>query len=442
MSQEGQALRGYMAAQFGYFAAGSMMGVLYPWMYTQVLHLPDHVYGIAQTIAQVPLLLILFGGAAADGRALSSYLARLQLASTLPAVILLAMTALHVVSFPVVVACAFITSTLGAFIMPARDALLAHAAPNNRALSQAVAAATAAMFAGQMTGFAIASLASTLGLKWLLLVHIVLIVGAAVLTSRQRLGNDARIERPPRRFSEVLSDIRGGLGVTWSDTRLRTMTMIVAFSSIAMNSAFVVGLPLLVRDIYQGTSLGIAALFIAFMAGTTITSVVLSRIKPIERQGRVFMTLFLNSVLMFIGVHFAPPFWVVVLLIFGWGLGAGCGMVLSRSIIQAAAPPLFRARVLSVFQLAQMGGSVVGPFILGAISQRFGILNAMLAVSCWTLFLWAMFSLLTPVWSFQRQEDHHGASSDPELPAGPQEYLRSDHQGKKGGISDDTLPGN
>jgi MFS family permease len=443
MSQESAALRGYMAAQFGYFAAGSMMGVLYPWMYTQVLHLPDNVYGMAQTIAQIPLLLILFGGAAADGRALSSYLARLQLASTIPAAVLLASTAFNATTFYVVVACAFATSVLGAFIMPARDALLAHAAPNNRALSQAVAAATSAMFAGQLCGFALGSLASIVGLKWLLLFHIVLIVAAAIATSVQKLGNDALIIRDaPRKFTEVLSEIRGGLSVTWSDARLRTITLIVAASSIAMNSAFMVGLPLLVRDVYKGTSLGIAALFIAFMLGTTITSALLSRMKPIERQGRVFMTMFLNSAIMFLGVHFAPPFWGAVLLIFGWGLGAGFGMVLSRSIIQAAAPPAFRARVLSVFQLAQMLGSMIGPFILGAISYRFGILNALLAVPCWVLFLWASFSLLTPVWSFQRQEDHHGPQPEPDAPLGPQEYLRSDHQGKKGGISDDTLPGN
>jgi MFS family permease len=293
-----------------------------------------------------------------------------------------------------------------------------------------------------MVGFALGSLATTVGLKALLAAHILILVTAAVLTSRQALGNTGAIRQSRRSLRAVAADISEGLSVTWRDARLRTITLIVACSSIAMNSGFVVGLPLLVRDVYKGTSYGVAALFIAFMVGTTITSIYLSRRKPIDAQGRVFMTLFLNSAIMFFGLHLGPPFWVAVLLVFGWGLGAGFGMVLTRSIIQAAAPPAFRARVLSVFQLAQTIGSLIGPFILGWVIHRFGVLDAMLAIPCWVLLLWALFSATTPVWSFRRQENFAPpAVEDPLMPAGPQEYLRSDHQGKKGGISDDTLPG-
>jgi MFS family permease len=436
-------LRGYMLAQFAFFAASSMMGLLYPWIYTQHLHLPADRVGIAQSISQIPLLLVLFGGATADGRALSAYLARLQLAFIAPAGLLLVTLIAGVMTFPVVVCAAFGAAVVSAFIMPARDALLTHAAPPGRALTQAVAAATSAMFAGQMVGFALGSLASTTGLKVLLVAHILIIVFAAIVTSRQGLGNSARTRSSARSIREVSADISEGLKVTWRDTRLRTITLIVACSSIAMNSGFVVGLPLLVRDVYKGTSYGVAALFIAFMVGTTITSIYLSRRKPIDAQGRVFMTLFLNSAVMFFGLHLGPPFWVSVLLVFGWGLGAGFGMVLTRSIIQASAPPAYRARVLSVFQLAQTIGSLVGPFVLGWVIHRYGVLDAMLAIPCWVVLLWALFSATTPVWSFRRQEDPGvPAVEDPLTPAGPQEYLRSDHQGKKGGMSDDTLPGN
>lgn len=435
-------LRGYMLAQFMFFAGSSMMGLLYPWIYTQLLHLPANQIGLAQSLSQIPLLLVLFGGATADGRALSSYLARLQMWFIAPAAILLITHIAGVMIFPVVVLAAFAASVISAFIMPARDALLAHAAPPGRALTQAVASATAAMFAGQMFGFALGSLASTVGLKSLLLAHILVLAAAAAITSRQGLGNQGHVPRAMRSLREVTSDISEGLKVTWRDVRLRTITLIVACSSIAMNSAFVVGLPILVRDVYKGTSYGVAALFIAFMVGTTITSIYLSRRTPIEAQGRVFMTLFLNSAIMFLGLHTGPPFWLAVVLVFGWGLGAGFGMVLTRSIIQAAAPATYRARVLSVFQLAQTIGSMIGPFILGWIIHRYGVLDAMLAVPCWVLFLWAVFSFSTPVWSFRRQEDSGaGAVEDPLTPAGPQEYLRSDHQGKKGGISDETLPG-
>lgn len=118
-------------------------------------------------------------------------------------------------------------------------------------------------------------------------------------------------------------------------------------------------------------------------------------------------------------------------------------MVLTRSIIQASAPPAMRARVLSVFQLAQTIGGVFGPFILGALIHRAGVLDAMLGVTTWVVFLWAIFSVLTPVWSFRRQETQDPVMTDADVAfEGPQEYLRSDHQGKKPGISDETFPGN
>ena len=85
----------------------------------------------------------------------------------------------------------------------------------------------------------------------------------------------------------------------------------------------------------------------------------MAQLRPVERQGRLMMMLSLHNVVVFTGAFFAPPFWAFVALIFLWGLGAGANMALNRGMVQSAAPPAYRARVMSVLQLSQMAGGLM-----------------------------------------------------------------------------------
>ena len=377
---------------------------------------------ILSAFAQVPMLLILFGGATADGQHLPSYLARLQLMLTVPALALAAATASGALTFEIAVLCGVVTSIIGAFVLPARDSLIADVTPPGTAITLMVAAATSAMFAGQMTGFAIAAAASYTGLLPLLFIQIVLLAGSAILTSRVAPhAGPSRADtraKPRRSIGQLLKDIREGLTIVAAHERLRTLTLLVSLASLANNAAFIVGLPLLVRDVYRGGSLEQAILFVAFMVGTTLSTGYLSRRKPIDQQGRTMMILFLNGAIVFACIHLGPPFWVTALLILSWGLTAGVGMVMSRSMIQAAAPPLVRGRVLSVFQMAQMLGSPIGALLLGLIIHALGILNALLVVPIWIVLLWGGFSLFTPIWRFHRLEEHANPAPAPQPGSG------------------------
>ena len=131
--------------------------------------------------------------------------------------------------------------------------------------------------------------------------------------------------------------------------------------------AFMVLLPLMVRDYYGGDAGGISLVNICFWGGTIVSTFTLLRLGHIHRRGLV-LTCSLSSgavVLFLIGIP--APFWVMCLLCFCWGLGAGTSMTMSRTIVQLAAPPSHRARVLSIFQLGFAGGGPIGAFITGFI---------------------------------------------------------------------------
>ncbi|MBL9096057.1 MAG: MFS transporter [Alphaproteobacteria bacterium] len=396
----------YLLAQACHFMAGGMMNVVFAWLIVHELHEKQVWVGVAQFFATLPMLfLILVGGAAADGRHLPSYIGRLQLAAGFTPIALALVIATGQLSFVTATAVLTAGSILAAFIMPARDALLSYVTPPETGLARTAAMAVSAMFAGQLVGTAVAASASTVGAVPLLALQALLMVVTGVLSSRVPLVNPhAFRDHVPVKLSRLLHEVADGIRIVTADKRLRTIILYLAIPGPLFNGMFLVGIPLIVRDVYDGESAMLSGLIVAFLLGLSLSSLAMAQIRPVERQGRMMMMLSLNNVIVFGLASFAPPFWAFVMLIFFWGLGAGAGMALNRGMVQAAAPPVYRARVLSVLQLTQVAGGPPGALLYGFMAQAFGILNTLLIVPVVTVLLWLSFRLLSDLWHFRREE--------------------------------------
>ncbi|MEQ9519496.1 MAG: MFS transporter, partial [Parvibaculum sp.] len=168
---------------------------------------------------------------------------------------------------------------------------------------------------------------------------------------------------------------------------------------------FMVLFPILIRDVYNGSSLELAFINICFFGGIGVSSIIQSRLRPIKRQGRAIMcSMCMGSVTM-VFLHFHPPLWVVFMLVLGWGLSAGISMSQSRSIVQMGANDTHRARVLSVFQLGSMGGGPIGALMIGFVISTLGPLDAVLVPSSCMVVLWLSIFFFTKLW---RVEVAHG----------------------------------
>ena len=399
-------LRRYLIAQSTYFAAGGLSGVLYPWLLVHELHEGEALVGVAQALSSVPtMLLVLVGGAAADGRNLRQYVAQLQLSAALAPIALGMIIALHALSLPIVVIYGFLFATVAAFVMPARDALLFYVAPSDLGLTRTVAFATSATYGGQLAGILLAGSASMVGPVALLSAQAAFLAVAAIATGRLRLAREHVTTTAGRPQWRVLwPQVKQGVGAAWSDARLRTVILLIVLGSPVFNGVFLVGFPLLNRAYYGNGSATLAGMPLAFMAGITLSSLALARLKPIARQGRVFMFSYANSFFVLTAMHFALPYPALLALIFWWGLGSGVGATISRSIVQAAAPDAYRARVLSIFQFGQVWGGPPGALIIGFCAQSFGVRNALLVPAAVTAMLWLGFGFFTPLWRFRRDE--------------------------------------
>lgn len=393
--------RWYMAGLWGYFLAGGIQGVLFPWIIAFVLHESSDRVGIAQMFSMLPMLLLgLFGGAAADRTELRGHLMRLQAIATIPPLVLAVLIYNGIVTYEIMILYVLALSSLGGYIMPARDSMLSRVAMHSLGgnIQRAVALAMSGQFLGQVGGYLLGSPAEYVGAWPLLILQSMLLAFAAFTTSR--LAPSPPSPRESQRRAPF-RDVKEGLLAVWQHDRIRPVLLLMFFSGILFMGVFMVLFPILIRDVYHGSSREIGFVFMSFFGGIGISSFLLSRLRPIRRQGRAIMLAMCTGSFVMVLVHFEPPIWGVFLLAHGWGLAAGISMSQSRAIVQECASETMRARMLAGFNLGTMGGGPVGAVLVGYLIKWIGPLNAVLVPSALMIFLWLAIYALTPLWKIE-----------------------------------------
>ncbi|PYO57063.1 MAG: hypothetical protein DMD83_11180, partial [Candidatus Rokuibacteriota bacterium] len=136
--------------------------------------------------------------------------------------------------------------------------------------------------------------------------------------------------------------------------------------------AFLVLLPLIVRDGYAGGSVELSLVSFGFWGGTIAATLAQIRLGALRRPGRAIMVALALGAGVLAAMAWPGPFPVFLFLCLVWGLGAGVVMTQGRTIVQAAAPETHRARILSLFQLGLMGGAPLGALLIGYLAAFTG----------------------------------------------------------------------
>lgn len=397
-------LNWYMGGISAYFFSGGVQSVLFPWLLVFVLNENAARTGVAQMFAMLPMLLLgLFGGATADRKELRRYLMSLQLlAAVVPLGLALLYYAGHL-SYELLIGYVVILAGMGAFTMPARDSLLNRVAVSSLKgnIQKAVTMATGAQYMSQVVGLWIGGRAAIIGAVSLMVAQSVSLVIAALTTMKLPKAPPSIIHTKAEDRPSQLSQIREGIDIVWQNENLRSVILMMFFAGILYIGVFMVLFPILIRDIYDGGSAEIAFINICFFGGIGASSMALTRLPPIKRQGRAIMLAMCSGSIMMVFVHFHPPLWAVYTLALCWGLSSGISMSQSRSIVQIAATDSHRARVLSVFQLGMMGGGPIGAFGAGFVIQALGPLDAVLVPSSCMVVLWLIVFFSTNLWKIE-----------------------------------------
>ena len=355
----------YLGGLGTWFGSLGLQMVLFPFLAAIVLEESAFRVGLAQTALMAPsILFMIFGGAFAERRDTRSLLIRIHMLASVPPFLMAAILVAGELSFGWIILYGLAMGTMSAFAIPARDSLLSHVAEKSFGpdIQRAVVLASGIQFVGQLAGIILAGTENLVGAPALLIFQAVVMLGGAVMV--RKLAAAPPMDRPP---AHPLEDMRDGIRTVFASPILMPVVLGMFAVGVLYVGAFMVLLPLMVRDYYGGDAGGISLVNICFWGGTIVSTFTLLRLGHIHRRGLV-LTCSLSSgavVLFLIGIP--APFWVMCLLCFCWGLGAGTSMTMSRTIVQLAAPPSHRARVLSIFQLGFAGGGPIGAFITGFI---------------------------------------------------------------------------
>ncbi|MFP6815292.1 MAG: MFS transporter, partial [Pseudomonadales bacterium] len=142
--------------------------------------------------------------------------------------------------------------------------------------------------------------------------------------------------------------------------------------------AYIVTLPLLVREVFAGSAQDLALINGANALGLVSTIVVLLRFGDIARPGRALILSQGAGAVVLAGAGLASGFSVAVFVLFIWGMCGGIAMTMSRTIMQEQAPEAQRGRVMGFYAFSFMGAGPLGAVLNGYLVEQMGPQNTLL----------------------------------------------------------------
>ncbi|CAE7836035.1 yraR [Symbiodinium microadriaticum] len=387
----------YAIAAATWFMAGGLMGVIFPWLIAVELQSSPEMVSFAVMSGMLPqLFLLMFGGVVADRFDLKRLLVVLYALSALPPLAMAYVLWQDMATYILLIAFSLLGGVLGAFVMPARDAMLTNVAKGP--IQQAVALMTMMQFGGQLAGTAMAGFAETIGpVPFILGQSALILVGVFCYFQIPNVP-----PQPGARDKSPLADIKEGLIAVKDTPEILTLMLVMSGTGIFYIGTFMVGFPLMARDVYNGGSAEMSYMQMGFTAGTIAGSMFLFRfLPPIKRPGRFLMSTSVLSLVFLLGLASAPPLWVTVTLMGLWGFSAGMSMSVNRTVVQVLARPELRARMLATFSLTMMGVGPIGALLMGQVIERIGILNSFLIPPAATIVVMTLAFFFSPMWTME-----------------------------------------
>lgn len=381
----------YLATTSSWFGGWGMYQVLFPWLVVGVLGASAETTGLTQmSVLLSNLTFLLVGGALADRLEARGLLTVLHLGAVVPIGILWASVVGDWLSLPVLIGCGVMIGLCSAFNVPARDSLLREVAGDD--VGRTVTGVTAVQFGSQLVGMAIAGATKFIGTPVALLIQACILGSGAVAARRLP-------RRPPRvHGGEALSasEMTRGVRIVWSSP-LRPVFLLIAGVGLFFMGSYHVIFPLLIRDVYQGSSAELSLLMGMFPLGAILGSLALLRRRSIRRKGRALaIALAAGGGFLVVG-GMDLPYPGLVATTLGWGLCGSVFMNMSRTLFQERAPEAERARVLAVNQLGFLGAAPIGSILSGYAAATLGPSLALSALGAAMWVLVAVVLLTTPV---------------------------------------------
>ena len=263
-----------------------MQSVLFAWLVTIVLRESAERVGFAQMSVLLPgLFLILIAGVLADriGQKRQAIWSQM-FAGVMPLFLILAFM-FDALSYPVMIIYALLMGIAQAILTPARDGLLNLVAGEN--VQRMVMLSTLCQFGFQILGFTIAGFADSVGpILILSFQSVILLIGTWGYFQLGETGRPVVAKKDRETVSKGLWE--GAATVVGNPVMRAVLIQNIAMGVFFMGN-FIVAFPLVIREVFAGSSSDLAALNALNSLGVVLTVLVLLRVGYIFRAGRALI---------------------------------------------------------------------------------------------------------------------------------------------------------
>jgi predicted MFS family arabinose efflux permease len=365
--------RRFFLAQFAALTGSWMQTVAQSWLVLQLTDSPLKL-GLLGTMQFAPILLLsLVSGVVADRVARRRLLLATQITMALQALALTALVWTGAVEYWHVGAMALVAGLAQTLDQPARQSFVAEMVGKDDMIN-AVALNSASFNAARIVGPAIAGvLIARFGIAPAFLINSAgfAIVVAVLLSLRAGEGPGRR------RDTTVLEEIREGIAYALRTPTIRLVLLLLLVVSYCVFN-FTVYVPLLAKTVLrlgpEGFGLLMAALGVGAVSGALTVGTIGSR----HPRARDMFAAAAVACCGLVAMSAVRHVWLAALVLFAIGFSGILMVASGNTAMQLSAPDALRGRVMSLYTLVWGGIFPVSAFMVGAISERWGVSIAFL----------------------------------------------------------------
>ncbi|MAZ45512.1 MAG: hypothetical protein CMD74_02260 [Gammaproteobacteria bacterium] len=361
----------YLTSSSLWMAGASLQGFLFTWLIVGVLEQPADQAGLARSLAEFPpLIMLLVGGLFGDRVNGKSYLTFMHLAIAIPPLLIALIFISGQLNYWWVVCFGMLMAGIQSLSDPARQAVISRVAPFDiqRAVTMMVICTT---LVGQL-GVYIGGQLEELGLELVLVIQSTLFL-LGIWAVRQLPDLPAGTYKVAEKRPRLLD----GLKMVWITPLIRDFIGLNFISSLFNAGAYIIGLPFIVREVYEGGASLFALVMIIFSLGSIGSNIVLLFFMPLRHPGRLYLVLQLTRIVILGLLILKPSLWLFFLLMVAWGFNMGITSTLVRASVQELADLKHRSQILSVLLFSFIVSSPISSILLGMLITKTTPLTAL-----------------------------------------------------------------
>ncbi len=389
----------YLASSSLWMAGMSLQGFMFTWMLVGILERPASEVGFARSLAEFPPLIILFvGGLLGDRYNGRSFLAVMHLLMALPPLLLAVVHGLDLLDYWWVVAFGVMMSSIQALSDPARQSILSRVTRLDTQRAVTVMIICTSLVG--LSGFYLGGQLDVLGLALVLLLQSGMFLAGLLATLKlpslpMKQGPGAA---PPK--------LSGGFRAVWNAPLVRDLIGLNFLSSLFNAGAYIIVIPFIVKELYQGDAAFFAMVMIVFTAGSIGSNIALLAFMPLKHPGRLFLYMQPTRVVILLMLYLQPSLWLFYLAMFAWGLNMGISTTMVRTTVQELADDRHRSQILSILLVSFMVSAPVSALLLGMLVELTDPLTGLLpgVVMSMVIFLAGIYR--SGLWRYESMAPH------------------------------------